>query len=211
MEISIHSLKKDKLVVGESLKVSDDIFALPYNEGLVHQVITLVNRKLRAGTRATKNRSAKRGGGKKPWRQKGTGRARAGTRRSPIWVGGGHTFAREPYDYAKGTKINKKMYRKAMHVILSKHIKDGTLIVMDNIVTEAPKTKPMVEYTKNIGLSSGLMVVDELTLNLYLSSRNIPNIFVCEPGELDPYIVFFAKRIYMTKDSIERYQQEYAA
>lgn len=211
MNIDVYALEHGSLQKKQSLELSPGIFNLEYNEGLVHQVITSLESKLRAGTRATKNRSAKRGGGKKPWRQKGTGRARAGTRRSPIWVGGGHTFAREPYDYAKGIKINKKMYRKAMHVILSRHIKDGTLTIIDQLELDQPKTKAMLTYKGQLGLDTGLMVVEELSMNMYLASRNLHDVYVCETLDLDPYVLFRSKRIIMTKTSLEQYEQEYAA
>lgn len=207
MELAVYQYKKDSLV-----EVAKEVYNIEslnnFNEPLVHQVITSVQKKLRSGTRATKNRSAASGGGKKPWRQKGTGRARAGTIRSPIWVGGGHTFARQPYDYTKGCKINKKMYRQAINGIMRKHIENGTLKIIDEIKVDKISTKSMSKYLNDIGFDRGLILVEEASLELYLSLRNLGNIYLCESYDVDALTLYVADQVLITKQALADYLGE---
>ena len=190
-----------------SLDVSDGAFATEFNEGLVHQVVTSYLTCGRAGTYATKNRSARRGGGAKPWRQKGTGRARAGTRSSPIWVGGGHTFARAPYDYTNAVKVNKKVYRQALRCILSQRLKDQSLRVVDKVSLESPKTKDFHQAISKFGVAKGLFIVSELTENVHLASRNLPNVAVLTPKEVNPYMLLHAPCVVITKEVAEHFSE----
>ena len=154
-----------------TVSVSDLAFAREYNEDLVHQVVTAYLAGARQGTRAQKNRADVRGGGKKPWRQKGTGRARAGTIRSPIWRSGGVTFAAQPQDHSK--KVNRKMYRAALRSILSELARQERLIVVESMDVEAPKTKLLVKQLGEYGIDNVLIVSDEVGENLYLAARNL--------------------------------------
>lgn len=210
MKLEVHELTETGIKTTEKLTVDPAVFGLEFNEGLVHQVVVGVERKLRAGTRQTLNRSAARGGGKKPWRQKGTGRARAGTRRSPIWVGGGHTFAREPYDYNKGTKINKKMYRKAINCLLSKHIADQTLRVVDTFPIDKPRTKDFIAYANAMGLTHGACITEELSLELHLASRNIPNVYCIDFEDIEPLLLSNVDQLLISKQALLAYQEAYS-
>lgn len=191
----------------KSLAVNEKAFGTPFNEGLVHQVITSYLECGRAGTHATKNRSDRRGGGAKPWRQKGTGRARAGTRSSPIWVGGGHTFARTPYDYTKSVKVNRKVYRHALRCILSQRLAEGSLHVVENLDLSSAKTKDFVKTLADFGLDRALLVTTELSENTLLASRNVPNVYVAMTNEINPYMLLHAPSIIMTKASVEHFSE----
>lgn len=167
-----------------SVSVSDAVFGAEFNETLVHQVVTAYLAGGRAGTAAQKTRSEVRGGGAKPWRQKGTGRARAGTSRSPIWIGGGATFAAKTRDYSQ--KVNRKMYRGAMRAILSKAAAEGTLIVADDMDLDAPRTKLLKEKLDGMNVTNALLLMDDVQDALYLASRNIPNVQVLDVDGVDP-------------------------
>ena len=186
----------------KTLAVSDENFAGEFNEALVHQVVTAYLAGARSGTRATKNRSDVRGGGAKPWNQKGTGRARAGSSRSPLWRTGGMTFAVRPQDHSQ--KVNKKMYRNAMRNILSELVRQDRLMVIDELKLEAPKTKQLAEKLKALGLESALIVVDELNENLYLAARNLRNVDVCEAKRLNPVNLVSSHKVLMTVNAVKQ-------
>ena len=167
-----------------SVELSENNFGREFNETLVHQVVTAYLAAARSGTKAQKSRAAVRGGGAKPWRQKGTGRARAGTIRSPLWRGGGKTFAATPRDYAQ--KVNKKMYRSALRSILSELVRQERLIVVDKFTVDAPKTKQLNEKLKGMGITNALIISHEVDDNLFLSSRNLPHVDVCTVKRVNP-------------------------
>ena len=168
----------------QDINISDNAFSKDFNESLVHQAVVSFMAGSRQGTSKQKTRSEVRGGGKKPYRQKGTGRARAGTIRSPLWRGGGVTFAATPRDYSK--KINKKMYRAAIRSIFSELLRQGRLVAIEQPVLEKPKTKEIANFLKEFSLSKVLIITDELDVNLYLSSRNIPNVDIITVREINP-------------------------
>ena len=175
---------KLKLQDKGSVDVAEAAFGAEYNEALVHQVVTAYLAGGRAGTKAQKNRSAVRGGGTKPWRQKGTGRARAGTIRSPIWVGGGRAFAASPRDFTQ--KVNRKMYRGAMRSMLSELVRQDRLILMEEFSVSAPKTKELVGKLKELDLDNVLIVVEGFDRDLLLAARNLPNVVVQDAESVDP-------------------------
>jgi len=177
---------------GGSLEVSDDAFGAKFNEALIHQVVTAYRAGGRAGTKAQKTRAEVRGGGRKPFAQKGSGRARAGTTRGPIWVGGGRAFAARPRDYTQ--KVNRKMYQAAMRSVLSELIRQDRLVVVDAIEMAKPKTKDLVKYLKGFNLDQVLILVEEGQDNLRLSARNLPSVEVLDVKELNPVsLVRFGK------------------
>ncbi|MGB2104524.1 MAG: 50S ribosomal protein L4, partial [Glaciecola sp.] len=167
-----------------ALEVSDATFGREFNEALVHQVVVAFGAGARQGTKAQKTRSEVRGGGKKPWRQKGTGRARAGTIRSPIWVGGGRAFAAKPRDFDQ--KVNKKMYRGAIRSILSELVRQERLIVVEKFGVEAPKTKELLNALSTYDLNDVLIVTPEVDENLFLASRNLYKVDVRDVQGIDP-------------------------
>ena len=185
--------------------VSDANFARDFNEGLVHQVVTAYLAGARAGTKAQKNRAAVSGGGAKPWRQKGTGRARAGTIRSPIWVGGGRAFAASPRDYSQ--KVNRKQYRAAISVILSELVRQDRLVVVDDFKVGAPKTREMVGKLKDLGVEGCLIVTDEADENLYLSARNLHKVNITDLAELNPVDLVSAEKVVMTADVVKKIEE----
>jgi large subunit ribosomal protein L4 len=187
----------------------DTVFARDYNEALVHQVVVAYQANARQGTRAQKNREAVKHSTKKPWRQKGTGRARAGSTSSPIWRGGGRTFPNSP-DENFTQKINKKMYRAGMAAILSQLVRDGRLAVVDSLSVEAPKTKLLSAKFKAMGLESVMVISDQVDDNLILASRNLPNVLVVEPRHTDPLSLVFYKKILVTKAAIEQLKEMFA-
>lgn len=169
----------------EDVQVSDATFARDYNESLVHQVVTAYMAAGRAGTKAQKTRAEVRGGGKKPWNQKGTGSARAGSIRSPIWVGGGRAFAAKPRDYSQ--KVNRKMYRAALQAMLSELARQDRLVVVNNIELEAPKTKLLVQKLSELSLgNSVLLLIEAFDERLELAARNLPYVDVLAVSALDP-------------------------
>lgn len=190
---------------GKDIKVSEATFGRDFSEALVHQVVTAYLAGGRAGTKAQKNRSAARGGGKKPWRQKGTGRARAGTIRSPIWRGGGKTFAATPRDHSQ--KVNKKMYRGAMQAILSELVRQERLVVVDSFDMSEPKTSALLDTLSGLGFETGLIVTNELDENVYLASRNVPGVYTLDISSIDPVSLVAADKVIMTVDAVEKIQE----
>jgi len=196
---------KVKTVEGKELNLSDDVFAKDYNETLIHQAVVTYMAAARAGTKAQKSRSDVSGGGAKPWRQKGTGRARAGTSRGPIWRKGGVTFAARPRDYSK--KLNKKMYRAAMRSIFSELLRSDSLIVVDAFDISEPKTKLMIAQLDKFGVSNALLVDDEKDKNVELSIRNIPRCDVVEVSSLDPVSLVAHDKVVMTSKAVEKVEE----
>jgi len=191
-----------------SINVSDDTFGREFKESLVHQVVTACLSGARAGTAQQKSRSQVSGGGTKPWRQKGTGRARAGTIRSPIWRGGGATFAARPRDYTQ--KINRKMYRAAMCSILSELVRQDRLVAIDTFGVDAPKTKQLAGKLDELGLDNVLIVTDAADDNLYLAARNLPKVAVCDVESTDPVSLIGFEKILMTKGAVEKIEERLA-
>jgi len=189
----------------EKVELSDGTFARDFNEALIHQVVTAYLAGGRSGTRATKSRSAVRGGGAKPWRQKGTGRARAGTIRSPIWRSGGHTFALTPQDHSQ--KVNKKMYRSAMRSILSELVRQKRLTVVDSFSLDAPKTKELVEKLAAIKFESGVIITDVADENLYLSARNLHKVDVLAASEINPVSLVGSTNVIMTMGAVQKIEE----
>jgi len=187
----------------------DTVFARDYNEALIHQVVVAYQANGRQGTRAQKNREAVKHSTKKPWRQKGTGRARAGSTSSPIWRGGGRTFPNMP-DENFTQKINKKMYRAGMASIFSQLARDGRLAVVDSISVDSPKTKALAAKFKAMNLDSVLVIADEIDENLYLASRNLANVLVVEPRYADPLSLVHFKKVLVTKAAIDKLQEMFA-
>ena len=186
----------------KSIEVSDNTFSAPFNEALVHQVVNAVLSGARSGTKAQKNRSQVSGGGAKPWRQKGTGRARAGTIRSPIWVGGGRAFAARPRDFSQ--KVNKKMYKGAISVILSELLRTDRLKVVSELDITEPKTKNITSLMNSLNIKDALLMTDELDENLYLSSRNLYHVGVCDTQSIDPVSLIGYDNVVMTKAALKK-------
>ncbi len=191
-----------------SIEVADAIFARDFNESLIHQVVTAYLAGARAGSKAQKNRSAVSGGGAKPWRQKGTGRARAGTIRSPLWRGGGKTFAAVPRDYSQ--KVNRKAYRAAMRSILSELVRQERLIVVEQISVDAPKTKQLVTVLEDLGVEDVLIVMDELDENTYLASRNLHKVGLCDVESMDPVSLLGYEKVLMTQSAVKKIEERLA-
>ena len=190
---------------GKDIKVSEATFGRDFSEALVHQVVTAYLAGARAGTKAQKNRSAARGGGAKPWRQKGTGRARAGTIRSPIWRGGGKTFAAVPRDHSQ--KVNRKMYRGAMQSILSELLRQDRLVVVDSFELSEPKTKALIEKLAGLGFEKGLIISAAVNENVYLASRNVPGVYTVDVSGADPVSLVAAEKVILTVDAVEKLQE----
>ena len=180
----------------QDINISDNAFSKDFNESLVHQAVVSFMAGSRQGTSKQKTRSEVRGGGKKPYRQKGTGRARAGTIRSPLWRGGGVTFAATPRDYSK--KINKKMYRAAISSIFSELHRQNRLIAIEQPKFDAPKTKDMNSFLQQFNLNNVLIILDEMDTNLYLSARNIPHVDVVTVKEINPVILLRSEKVAVT-------------
>lgn len=183
-------------VTGSAVELSDVAFGREFNEALVHQVVTAYLAGGRQGSRAQKTRGEVSGGGKKPWRQKGTGRARAGSIRSPIWVGGGRAFAAKPQDWSQ--KVNRKMYRGAMQCILAELIRQDRLVLVDDISISAPKTKELIAKLKDLNAPKALIVTNEADENLYLAARNIPYVSVLGSTEVDPVSLIAFDKVIMS-------------
>ncbi len=188
-----------------TVQVSDQSFGREYNEDLVHQVVTAYMAAGRQGTRAQKTRSEVRGGGKKPFRQKGTGRARAGTIRSPLWRGGGKIFAARPQDHSQ--KVNRKMYRAALQVILSELARQQRLIVVENFALEQPKTKTLIKALGDYGLDDVLIVSDEVNENLYLASRNLHKVDVRDVNGVDPVSLIAFDKVLVTVPALKKFEE----
>ena len=185
----------------KKIDVSADAFACDYNETLIHQVVTAYMAGARAGSKAQKSRAQVRGGGAKPWNQKGTGRARADTIRSPLWRGGGVTFAAVPRDYSQ--KVNKKMYRKAIKSILSELLRLERLIIVDDFTVTAPKTKAVMQQLTALGADNALIVTSEPSDALYLSARNLPHVAVLDSRNIDPVSLVRFDKVIMTVAAVK--------
>ena len=183
------------------ITISEATFGKDFNESLVHQAVVSYMAGSRQGSSKQKTRSEVRGGGKKPYRQKGTGRARAGTIRSPLWRGGGVTFASTPRDYSK--KINKKMYRAALRSIFSELLRQGKLVAIETPVLEKPKTKEIAKFLSDFSLSKVLFITDTFDSNFYLSARNIPNVDVITVKEINPVILLRADKVAVTAEAFK--------
>lgn len=192
---------------GESVSVSETVFGREFNKDLVHQVVVAYQAGGRQGSAAQKTRSEVRGGGAKPWRQKGMGRARAGTSRSPIWVGGGRTFAAKHRDYTQ--KVNKKMYRAAICSILSRLAADERLKIVADLAPEAPKTKAFKESLASMQITNALIICSEVSENLYLASRNIPNVSVIDVDMIDPVSLLNFDNVVLTKDALKAIEERF--
>ena len=196
------------LVAGGTVEVSDQTFGREFNEALIHQVVTAYLAGARQGTRAQKTRSEVSGGGRKPWRQKGTGRARAGTTRSPIWRSGGVTFAAKPQDFSH--KVNKKMYRAAMQSIWSELVRQGRLVITDDLGIVAPKTKALAEKLSALELTNVLIVAGEVSDALYLSARNLPLVDVRDADAIDPVSLISFEKVLVTVDALKAIEEQLA-
>ena len=198
MDLQLHNSK-------EKITVSDAVFAADYKESLVHQLVTAYMAAGRAGTKAQKNRSAVSGGGAKPWRQKGTGRARAGTIRSPIWRSGGVTFAAQPRDYSQ--KVNRKMYRSGIRSILSELARQDRLVVVEDITVDAPKTKQLLGKLADLGVSKTLIVTETGDEKLYLSARNLPQVEVSDVAGLSPVNLVRYEHVVVTVGAVRAIEE----
>ncbi|MEW6168435.1 MAG: 50S ribosomal protein L4 [Pseudomonadota bacterium] len=195
MDIQLHNSNA-------TLSVSDAVFGAEYNEPLIHQVVTAYLAGGRAGTKAQKSKGMVSGGGKKPWRQKGTGRARAGSIRSPLWRGGGKTFAAVPRDFSQ--KVNRKMYRGAIRSIVAELARQNHLIVAESFTVDAPKTKGLLERLAQVGTNDILIVTGEVDQNLFLSARNIPHVAVCDVEAINPVTLLTHQKVLMTADAVKK-------
>ncbi len=191
-----------------ALEVSEATFGRDFNEALVHQVVVAFGAGARQGSKAQKTRSEVRGGGAKPWRQKGTGRARAGTIRSPIWRSGGVTFAAKPQDHSQ--KVNKKMYRGAIQSILSELVRQDRLIVVEKFAVETPKTKELISKLKEFELKDVLIVTSEVDENLFLSARNLYKVDVRDVQGIDPVSLIAFEKVLMTADAVKQLEEALA-
>lgn len=203
MDLQLHSISNAEL--SGKLSITDAVFGCEYNEPLIHQVVTAYLAGARQGTKRQKSRSDARGGGAKPWRQKGMGRARAGTNRSPIWRGGGRAFAARPRDYSQ--KVNRKMYRAAMRSILSELARSQRLIVIDEISLDTPKTKALFELLQPFDLKTVLIVSEDISENLHLASRNLHWVGVIDDEAIDPALLIGFDKVIMTKGVIAKLEE----
>lgn len=202
MELSLRTTDPSAGII----HVSDKVFGHQFNETLVHQVVTAYLAAGRAGTRAQKTRAQVSGGGIKPWRQKGTGRARAGTIRSPLWRGGGIIFAATPSDYRQ--KVNKKMYRSAMRSILAELARQQRLIIVEQFSVDAPKTKSLLAQLETFDLNQVLIVTETLDTNLYLASRNLYQVAVCEAAQIDPVSLVKFEKVLITVAALRKIEEK---
>lgn len=198
MDLQLHK-------ASDTVTVADKVFARDFNEGLVHQAVVSFLAGARAGTKAQKNRAAVSGGGAKPWRQKGTGRARAGTIRSPIWRSGGKTFAAVPRDHS--VKLNKKMYRAAMSSIVSELIRQDRLLLVEDIAVDAPKTRGLISKLNELDMSKGLIVSETADENLYLAARNIPYLDVTDVAGVSAVDLVSADKVLMTVGALRALEE----
>ncbi len=192
---------KLKLQDKSSVDVAEAAFGVDYNEALVHQVVTAYLAGARAGTKAQKNRAAVRGGGAKPWAQKGTGRARAGTIRSPIWVGGGRTFAAKPRNFDQ--KVNKKMYRAALRSMLSELIRQDRMVIVNEFSVAEPKTKLLAAKLKELKLDSVLILNEAFDEKVFLAARNLPNVGICDVASVDPVVLIRFEKVLITLPALK--------
>lgn len=200
MELQVQSISSG--AAAGNVALSDEVFGTDFNEGLVHQVVTAYMAAGRAGTKAQKSRAEVAGGGRKPWRQKGTGRARAGTIRSPLWRGGGRAFAARPRSFEQ--KVNRKMYRAALRAILSELVRQDRLVVVDDLQLAEPKTKLAVATLARLGLHDVLLVSDEISENLFLAARNIPHVGMADVGAIDPVLLVSYDKVVVTQKALEK-------
>ncbi len=191
---------------GSDLEVSDETFAADFNESLVHQIVVAYQANARLGTRAQKNRSAVRGGGAKPYRQKGSGQARAGTIRSPLWRGGGKVFPSSPLENFSH-KVNKKMHRAGMRSILSELLRQDRIVAVDSFTLDAPKTKSLTERLAKLGAPDVLIITDARDENLHLSARNLHKVDVRDVTTIDPVSLIGHEKVIMTVAAIKRLQE----
>ena len=198
MELQVQSISSS--AGASNVALSDEVFGNDFNEALVHQVVTAYMNAARSGTKAQKSRADVAGGGRKPWRQKGTGRARAGTTRSPLWRGGGRTFAARPRDYSQ--KVNRKMYRSALRSILSELVRQDRLVVVDDFLLAEPKTKLALAALNKLGVNDVLIVCDEITENLFLAARNIPHIGMADVSAVDPVLLISYDKVVVTQKAL---------
>lgn len=201
MELAIATPKGNKGTV----EVSEAAFGIEFNQDLIHQTVVAFLAGGRQGTRAQKNRSAVSGGGRKPFRQKGTGRARAGTIRGPIWRGGGVTFAAQPQDHSQ--KLNRKMYRSAMRSIVSELARQDRLVVVEEFDVDAPKTKGLIAKLSEYGLHEALIVTEEVSENLYLSSRNLHKVDVRDAAAVDPVSLINFDKVLVTVAALKKLEE----
>ena len=194
--------------VSGALSASDALFAREYNEALVHQLVTAFLANARSGNRAQLTRAEVKHSTKKPWRQKGTGRARSGMTSSPLWRSGGRAFPNKP-DENFTQKVNRKMYRAGMATILSQLARDERLFAIEALTAETPKTKVFAEQVKNLGLEQVLFVTKQLDENVYLASRNLPNVLVLEAHQVDPYSLLRYKKVVFTRDAIAQLEEQW--
>ena len=188
-----------------SVDVAEAAFGADFNEPLVHQVVTAYLAGARAGTRQQKNRASARGGGAQPWRQKGTGRARAGTIRSPIWVGGGRAFPAKPRDHSQ--KVNKKMYRAALRSVMSELVRQDRLVVVESLTVDAPKTKLLAARLKELGLDNVLLLNEAFDEKLFLAARNLPNVGVCDAASIDPVVLIRFEKVLITLPALKMIEE----
>lgn len=192
----------------KTIAVSDDVFARDFNEGLVHQAVVSYMAGGRSGTKAQKTRRQVRGGGCKPFKQKGSGRARAGTIRSPLWRGGGKVFAAVPRDHS--VKLNKKMFRSAMCSILSELVRQDRVLIVDDLVVDSIKTKLLSAKLKDMGVTKGLILTETGNDNLYLSARNLPHMQVVDVAGVSPVALVAAERIVVTVGALRAFEERLA-
>ncbi|QPN35709.1 50S ribosomal protein L4 [Acinetobacter baumannii] len=195
-----------KTVSGSAVELSEVAFGREFNEALVHQVVTAYLAGGRQGTRAHKSRADVSGGGKKPFRQKGTGRARAGSIRSPIWVGGGKTFAARPQDWSQ--KVNRKMYRGAMQCILAELVRQDRLVLVEEFAVAAPKTKELLAKLNDLNAARALIVTDAVDENLYLAARNLPHVDVVDATAIDPVSLIAFDKVVMSVATAKKIEVE---
>lgn len=207
MLLPITNFKTGELLE-QQLTLADSIFDIEFNSTLVHQVINAFQAGGRQGTKQNKSRSDVSGGGRKPWAQKGTGRARSGTTRSPLWRKGGVTFAAQPRDYSQ--KVNRKMYRKALACILSEQLRRGNILVSQDIDTDSHKTKNMIDHLKQHGWSQITIVTDSISENLFLSVRNIPKVYLIDDLSINPIVLFQSARLLFSVEALNRLQEQLA-
>ena len=193
-------------VSGSAVELSEVAFGREFNEALVHQVVTAYLAGGRQGSKAQKSRGEVSGGGKKPFRQKGTGRARAGSIRSPIWVGGGKTFAARPQDWSQ--KVNRKMYRGAMQCILAELVRQNRLVLVEEFSVEAPKTKELLAKLSDLNATRALIVTDAVDENLYLAARNIPHVDVVDAAAIDPVALIAFDKVVMSVAAAKKIEVE---
>lgn len=203
MKLQLHSASG-----GGAVDVSESAFGRDFNEALVHQVVTAYLAGARRGTKAQKTRAQVRGGGRKPWRQKGTGNARAGSIRSPIWRGGGRAFAATPRDHSQ--KVNRSMYRGAMRAILSELVRQERLVLVETMELEAPKTKLMAERLKSLGAEDVLVCVEAFDEKVFLASRNLPRVGYLEVDALDPVSLIRFEKVVMTVAALRKLEEKLA-